>query len=85
MCVFFYRADRRIKHCRIKLEGRLYTIGNVEFESLVELINHYEQHPLYHRVKLSHPITEDSVRRMGVVSIKLIFFFFIKERNFYFT
>lgn len=65
---FIYRADRRIKHCRIKLEGRLYTIGNVEFESLVELINHYEQHPLYKKVKLCHPITEESLRRLGMVS-----------------
>ncbi|KAJ3660815.1 hypothetical protein Zmor_005246 [Zophobas morio] len=59
-----FRADRKIKHCRIKLEGRLYTIGNVEFESLVELINYYENHPLYKRVKLSYPISEDAVKRM---------------------
>lgn len=49
------RADRKIKHCRIKLEGRLYTIGNVEFESLVQLINYYQTHPLYKRVRLGHP------------------------------
>jgi phosphatidylinositol phospholipase C gamma-1 len=59
-----FRADRKIKHCRIKLEGRLYTIGNVEFESLVELINYYENHPLYRRVKLSYAISEDAVKRM---------------------
>ncbi|XP_060519361.1 1-phosphatidylinositol 4,5-bisphosphate phosphodiesterase gamma-1 isoform X2 [Cylas formicarius] len=57
-----FRADKKIKHCRIKLEGRLYTIGNVEFESLVELINYYETHPLYRRVKLSHPVSEETVR-----------------------
>lgn len=65
---FFYRADKKSKHCRIKLEGRLYTIGNVEFESLVSLINYYETHPLYRRVKLSHPISEEKVRRMVMVS-----------------
>ncbi|XP_050292853.1 1-phosphatidylinositol 4,5-bisphosphate phosphodiesterase gamma-1 isoform X2 [Anthonomus grandis grandis] len=59
-----FRADRKIKHCRIKLEGRLYTIGSVEFESLVELINYYEGHALYKRVKLSHPVTEETIRLM---------------------
>ncbi|CAH1986383.1 unnamed protein product [Acanthoscelides obtectus] len=59
-----FRADRKIKHCRIKLEGRLYTIGSVEFESLVGLIEYYENHPLYKKVKLSHPISEEMVRRM---------------------
>ncbi|KAL1501701.1 hypothetical protein ABEB36_006983 [Hypothenemus hampei] len=61
-----FRADRKIKHCRIKLEGRLYTIGSVEFESLVEMINYYENHALYKRVKLSHPITEETIRLMTV-------------------
>ncbi|CAG9767976.1 unnamed protein product [Ceutorhynchus assimilis] len=61
-----FRADRKIKHCRIKLEGRLYTIGSVEFESLVELINYYESHALYRRVKLSHPVTEETIRSMMV-------------------
>lgn len=66
--LFLYRADKKIKHCRIKREGRLYTIGSAEFESLVELINYYEQFPLYKKVKLSHPITEDSMSRMSMVS-----------------
>lgn len=61
-----FRADRKIKHCRIKLEGRLYTIGNVEFESLVDLINFYETHPLYGRVKLSHPVNEEAVKKMNM-------------------
>ncbi|GJQ70950.1 small-wing [Trypoxylus dichotomus] len=61
-----FRADKKIKHCRIKREGRLYTIGTAEFESLVELINYYEQFPLYRKVKLSYPITEDSIGRMSM-------------------
>ncbi|XP_018333855.1 1-phosphatidylinositol 4,5-bisphosphate phosphodiesterase gamma-1 [Agrilus planipennis] len=59
-----FRADRKIKHCRIKVEGRLYTIGSVEFESLVELISYYEHRPLYHKVKLCYPVSEDAVRRI---------------------
>ncbi|XP_023013479.2 small wing phospholipase C gamma 1 [Leptinotarsa decemlineata] len=60
-----FRADKKIKHCRIKLDGRLYTIGNAEFESLVSLINYYQTHPLYRKVKLSRPISEEMVRNLS--------------------
>lgn len=60
-----FRADGMIKHCRIKQEGRLYSVGASQFESLVDLINHYEQHPLYRKVKLTYPISETTVRRLG--------------------
>lgn len=63
-----FRADKKIKHCRIKLEGRLYTIGTVEFESLVDLVHHYENNPLYRKVKLSLPINEEAVKRIMMVS-----------------
>ncbi|KAK1117063.1 hypothetical protein K0M31_016989 [Melipona bicolor] len=59
-----FRAEKKIKHCRIKLEGRLYTIGTVQFESLVELVNYYERHPLYKKIKLSHPVNQDIIRKM---------------------
>ncbi|KAJ8929429.1 hypothetical protein NQ314_017878 [Rhamnusium bicolor] len=76
-----FRADRKIKHCRIKLEGRLYTIGNVEFESLVDLINYYENHPLYRRVKLTHAISEEMVKRMAVVSsVNFIYLIYYKKK-----
>lgn len=42
-----FRAENKIKHCRIKHEGRLYIIGNTHYESLVDLISFYEKHPLY--------------------------------------
>ncbi|CAG5073650.1 5-bisphosphate phosphodiesterase gamma-1 (Mus musculus) [Cotesia congregata] len=28
-----FRAENKIKHCRIKLEGRLYTVGSIQFET----------------------------------------------------
>lgn len=62
-----FRAENKIKHCRIKLEGRLYTIGTVQFESLVELVNYYERHPLYKKIKLSHPVNEDVIRKIELV------------------
>lgn len=42
-----FRAENKIKHCRIRREGRLFVIGSAEFESLVELIEFYEKNPLY--------------------------------------
>lgn len=65
---YYFRAEKKIKHCRIKLEGRLYTIGIKQFESLVELIKHFEQNYLYKKVKLCFPVNEDIVQRMGTVS-----------------
>ncbi|KAK8783444.1 hypothetical protein V5799_010196 [Amblyomma americanum] len=60
-----FRVENKLKHCRIKQEGRLFVIGTAQFESLVELVNYYEKHPLYHKVKLKYPINEDIIRRIG--------------------
>ncbi|PNF30464.1 1-phosphatidylinositol 4,5-bisphosphate phosphodiesterase gamma-1 [Cryptotermes secundus] len=57
-----FRAEKKIKHCRIKQEGRLYTIGSVQFESLVELVSYYKHHPLYRKIKLWYPVNEDLIR-----------------------
>lgn len=63
-----FRAENIIKHCRIKTEGRLFMIGNEEFESLTELIEFYEKHPLYKKTKLLFPATQENVRILGGVS-----------------
>jgi len=60
-----FRAEGMIKHCRIKQEGRLFSVGNVSFESLVELVKYYEKNALYRRVKLTYPVNENTVRRLG--------------------
>lgn len=60
-----FRADRKIKHCRIKQEGRLFIIGTAQFESLVELVNYYEKVPLYRKMRLRYGVDED-VLRAGV-------------------
>lgn len=62
-----FRAGKQIKHCVVKLEGRLFTIGTVQFESLVELVSYYERHPLYTKIKLSQPVNEEVVKRIGMV------------------
>ena len=43
-------------------------IGNEEFESLTELIEFYEKHPLYKKTKLLFPATQENVRILGGVS-----------------
>lgn len=71
MKLFFilYRAENKIKHCRIKMEGRLYTIGTAQFENLLELVSYYEKHTLYRKVKLKYPVNEEVLRRIGGVSM----------------
>jgi phosphatidylinositol phospholipase C gamma-1 len=58
-------AQRKIKHCRVKQEGRLFSIGSSQFESLVELVEYYQANDLYKKVKLKIPVTEELVRRMS--------------------
>ncbi|XP_046842462.1 1-phosphatidylinositol 4,5-bisphosphate phosphodiesterase gamma-1-like isoform X1 [Xenia sp. Carnegie-2017] len=62
-----FKAEGKIKHCQIYHEGRLYTIGTAQFESLIELVEFYEKHPLYRKIKLKHPINEEVLRRIGIM------------------
>lgn len=39
--------------------------SSAEFESLVDLINYYEKHPLYRKMKLRYPINEETLEKMG--------------------
>ena len=65
--MLFRRAEGKIKHCRIKQEGRLFTIGNASFESLVELVQYYEKNPLYRKMKLRYPVNEQLIQMRGQV------------------
>ncbi|CAH2324037.1 1-phosphatidylinositol 4,5-bisphosphate phosphodiesterase gamma-2 [Pelobates cultripes] len=61
---FTFRAEGKIKHCRIQKEGRLFVLGtSAYFENLVELVNYYEKHPLYRKMKLRYPVTEELLKR----------------------
>lgn len=53
-----HRADGKVKHCRIKREDRLFTIGSASFETLNELVEYYKKNPLYRKMKLRYPVTE---------------------------
>jgi len=69
MCVCFFacRAGGKVKHCRIKHEDRLFTIGSAEFESMSELVEYYKKNPLYRKVKLRYAVTEQMLAQHGRV------------------
>jgi hypothetical protein len=66
-----FRADGKIKHCRIELDGRLFAIGSAQFESLIDLVKYYEKNPLYNKVKLKIPVSQTLVDTKGAVSLSL--------------
>eukprot|EP00042_Codosiga_hollandica_P058066 m.871235 g.871235 ORF g.871235 m.871235 type:complete len:895 (-) comp59761_c1_seq4:1897-4581(-) len=61
-----FRAEGKIKHCRIRKEGRMYCIGDAEFDTLVKLVEFYEKHPLYRKMKLRYPVDEELLARLNV-------------------
>uniref|UniRef100_A0A668A5E6 1-phosphatidylinositol 4,5-bisphosphate phosphodiesterase gamma n=1 Tax=Myripristis murdjan TaxID=586833 RepID=A0A668A5E6_9TELE len=60
-----FRAEGKIKHCRVQQEGQTVVLGTSEFDSLVDLISYYEKHPLYRKMKLRYPINEDTLEKIG--------------------
>uniref|UniRef100_A0A7M4F2Z3 1-phosphatidylinositol 4,5-bisphosphate phosphodiesterase gamma n=1 Tax=Crocodylus porosus TaxID=8502 RepID=A0A7M4F2Z3_CROPO len=60
-----FRAEGKIKHCRVQQEGQTVLLGNSEFDSLVDLISYYEKHPLYRKMKLRYPINEETLEKIG--------------------
>ncbi|KJE90620.1 phospholipase C-gamma-1 [Capsaspora owczarzaki ATCC 30864] len=61
-----FLAASKIKHCRIKTEGRFFVIGSTTFDSLEELVGYYEKHPLYRRIKLKFPVNEKILEKLGL-------------------
>ncbi|CAL1605714.1 unnamed protein product [Knipowitschia caucasica] len=60
-----FRAEGKIKHCRVQQEGQNVVLGTSEFDSLVDLISYFEKHPLYRKMKLRYPINEDTLEKIG--------------------
>ncbi|XP_028665993.1 1-phosphatidylinositol 4,5-bisphosphate phosphodiesterase gamma-2-like [Erpetoichthys calabaricus] len=61
-----FRGDGKVKHCRIQKEGNMIVLGSsTEFESLVELVNYFRKKPLYRKIKLRYPVTEELLQRFG--------------------
>uniref|UniRef100_A0A8C2Z8I1 Phosphoinositide phospholipase C n=1 Tax=Cyclopterus lumpus TaxID=8103 RepID=A0A8C2Z8I1_CYCLU len=63
-----FRAEGKIKHCRVQQEGQNVVLGTSEFDSLVDLISYYEKHPLYRKMKLRYPINEDTLEKIGTAA-----------------
>ena len=59
------RAERKVKHCRIEVEGGQYCIGSAIFDSLTELVQYYEANPLYRRMRLKYAINDDLLKSLG--------------------
>uniref|UniRef100_A0A8C8AR57 1-phosphatidylinositol 4,5-bisphosphate phosphodiesterase gamma n=1 Tax=Otus sunia TaxID=257818 RepID=A0A8C8AR57_9STRI len=79
-----FRAEGKIKHCRIQQEGRLFMLGSsAEFESLVDLISYYEKHPLYRKMKLRYPINEETLEKMGTTELDYGALYEVRTPHFY--
>uniref|UniRef100_A0A8C9VXR9 1-phosphatidylinositol 4,5-bisphosphate phosphodiesterase gamma n=1 Tax=Scleropages formosus TaxID=113540 RepID=A0A8C9VXR9_SCLFO len=62
-----FRGEGKVQHCRIQKEGPLFVLGSsTEFESLVDLVNYYRKNPLYRKIKLRYPVTEELVKRFSM-------------------
>ena len=42
-------------------------------------MSYYEKHPLYRKVRLRYPVTEEIVRQRGVVRVSLALLFFLAQ------
>ncbi|EGD83199.1 phospholipase C gamma [Salpingoeca rosetta] len=60
-----FRAEGKIKHCRIRLDGRMYCIGDAEFDSLVALVDYYKSKPLYRKMKLKYAVDQELIDKHG--------------------
>jgi phosphatidylinositol phospholipase C gamma-1 len=61
-----FRADGKIKHCQIHREGRLYVLGDAEFDGMIDMISYYEANPLYRKMKLRFPVCPELLASKGV-------------------
>ncbi|XP_058879020.1 1-phosphatidylinositol 4,5-bisphosphate phosphodiesterase gamma-1-like isoform X2 [Acipenser ruthenus] len=79
-----FRAEGKIKHCRIQQEGRLFMLGSsAEFESLLDLISYYEKHPLYRKMRLRYPINEETLEKMGTTELDYGALYEVRTPHFY--
>lgn len=60
-----FRAEGKIKHCRIRREGRLFVIHQKKFETLNHLIAYYHRTPLYKNTMLRKAINPEIVTKIG--------------------
>uniref|UniRef100_A0A1B0API1 1-phosphatidylinositol 4,5-bisphosphate phosphodiesterase gamma n=1 Tax=Glossina palpalis gambiensis TaxID=67801 RepID=A0A1B0API1_9MUSC len=61
--VISFTINRKIKHCRILQEGRLFVVDANQFESLILLVKYYMRNPLYRNVKLIYPVSQEILKQ----------------------
>jgi hypothetical protein len=49
-----FRALNKTKHCLVRKENRWYVIGELRFDSLTSMVAHYQEKPLFKKVKLKY-------------------------------
>eukprot|EP00039_Didymoeca_costata_P019874 m.339251 g.339251 ORF g.339251 m.339251 type:complete len:1330 (+) comp18723_c0_seq1:312-4301(+) len=60
-----FRAEGKIKHCRVRKEGRMYTIGDTDFPTMNEMVTYYKKHPLYRKMRLRYAVNEELLKQQG--------------------
>lgn len=61
--VISFTINRKIKHCRIIQEGRLFVVDTNKFESMVSLVHYYMRTPLYKNVRLINPVSQELLKK----------------------
>ncbi|XP_067931452.1 1-phosphatidylinositol 4,5-bisphosphate phosphodiesterase gamma-1-like [Watersipora subatra] len=60
-----FRAENKIKHCRIIPDTSSFSVGTATFDSLPELVAYYQKRPLYRNMKLRYPVNKALVDKCG--------------------
>lgn len=60
-----FRADKRVKHCRVEQEGRMFVIGDADFPTLTELIEYLQSpaNPLLGKTYLRYIATDAFLKK----------------------
>ena len=65
MLIFHCRAEGKVKHCRVQEdENGNVIIGGATFDTLSELISHYQKNPLYRKVKLRYAVNDEVLNNL---------------------
>uniref|UniRef100_A0A5S6Q9V1 Phosphoinositide phospholipase C n=1 Tax=Trichuris muris TaxID=70415 RepID=A0A5S6Q9V1_TRIMR len=61
--ILSFRVDGLIKHCRLKHEGRLFVVGDHQFESLNWVVEYYSKNELYRGICLKYPVNAETIEK----------------------
>ncbi|CDW60345.1 SH2 and EF-hand like and PI-PLC-Y and PI-PLC-X do main containing protein [Trichuris trichiura] len=61
--ILSFRVDGLIKHCRLKHEGRLFVVGDHQFESLNWVVDYYSKNELYRGICLKYPVNSETIEK----------------------